>query len=92
MKNNGKPRNGNYIEISDGLSDGDTVYVEAQTQADAAGGLLSSLFGGQQFNQPGGNMPGGGSFDPGSMGERGNWGGRDGSSGGNRPSMGGGNG
>ena len=88
--------NGNYIEITDGLSDGDTVYVEVETTADTAGGLFGSLFGGRQFNQPGGgNMPGGdrGSFAPSSMGERGDWGNRSGdSSGGNRPDMGGGNG
>ena len=55
--------NGNYIEITDGLSDGDTVYVEAQVTDSGSTNLLSSLFGGQQFNQPqgapGGNRQGG---------------------------------
>ena len=67
--------NGNYIEISEGLKDGDEVYVEAETEVSTAASLLSGLFGGQQFNQPaGGNMPGG---------ERGNFN-RDGSEGGYR--------
>lgn len=81
--------NGNYIEITDGLSDGDEVYVEVETTATGgAAGLLGSLFGGQQFNAPqggpGGSMPGGGdfSFDSGSMpdfssGERPSFGGGD---------------
>ncbi len=60
--------NGNYIEITDGLSDGDEVYVEVETTAtNGAAGLLSGLFGGRQFNQPQGGpggMPGGNSgFD-----------------------------
>ena len=87
--------NGNYIEIADGLNDGDTVYVEVQTSTEAAGGLFAGLFGSQQFNQPSGGMPGGerGNFDPSSMGERGDWGNRGGdSSGSSQPSMGGGNG
>ena len=67
--------NGNYIEITSGLSDGDEVYVEAKAEETSSGGLLSGLFGGQQFNQPqggpGGNMPG----------ERGNWSGGERSSG-----------
>ncbi len=85
--------NGNYIEITDGLSDGDEVFVEAKAEESTSGGLLSGLFGSQQFNQPTGgpgNMPGGGNFDRGS-GERGNWQGRDGSSSGSQSSRGGGN-
>ena len=67
--------NGNYIEISEGLKDGDEVYVEAETEVSTAASLLSGLFGGEQFNQPaGGNMPGG---------ERGNFN-RDGGEGGYR--------
>ena len=71
--------NGNYIEITSGLSDGDQVYAEAKVEETSSGGLLSGLFGGQQFNQPqggpGGNMPG----------ERGNWSGERGNwSGGER--------
>ncbi len=78
--------NGNYIEVTDGLSDGDEVYVEVETVATGgASGLLGGLFGGQQFNAPQGGpggMPGGGSFDGGSMpdfssGERPSFGGGD---------------
>ena len=78
--------NGNYIEITDGLSAGDEVFVEVQTTAtSAAGGLLGGLFGGQQFNAPQGGPGGGGgdfSFDGGSMpdfssGERPSFGGGD---------------
>ena len=50
--------NGNYIEITDGLSEGDAVYVEAKVTEEASGGLLSGLFGGQQFNAPSGGGPG----------------------------------
>ena len=78
--------NGNYIEVTEGLSDGDEVYVEAETEeTSAAAGLLGGLFGGQQFNQPQGG-PGGferGSRDGTSSGDRPGW------SGGERP--GGGN-
>ena len=79
--------NGNYIEITDGLSDGDEVYAEAKTETvSGVAGLFGSLFGGQQFNQPQGGMQGG-NFERGSResgaGERPNW------SGGERP--GGGN-
>ena len=52
--------NGNYIEITEGLSDGDEVYAEAKaTETGGVTSLFSGLFGGQQFNQPQGNMPGG---------------------------------
>ena len=84
--------NGNYIEITSGLSDGDEVYVEAKAEETSSGGLLSGLFGSQQFNQPpsgpGGNMPDRGNFN----GERGNWNGgeRSSGSGGQRSSSGGG--
>ena len=79
--------NGNYIEITEGLSDGDEVFVEAKAEETTSTGLLGGLFGGQQFNQPqggpGGNMPGGDM--PGGERERGNWQGREGgSNGGNR--------
>ncbi len=77
--------NGNYLEVTDGLSDGDEVYVEVETvTTSAAAGLLGGLFGGQQFNAPQGGpsgMPGGGSFDRDSMPDF---------SGGERPSFGGG--
>ena len=60
--------NGNYVEIKSGLKDGDTVYVEAEVEAESAvGGLLSGLFGSQQFNMPGG-MGGGAMPDFSSMG------------------------
>ncbi|MBQ8109583.1 MAG: HlyD family efflux transporter periplasmic adaptor subunit [Clostridia bacterium] len=83
--------NGNYIEITDGLADGDEVYVEAETTETAAS-LLSGLFGGRQFNQAaGGGMPGGdrGGASRESTGERG--GNAPGGSG-SRPGAGGGNG
>ena len=75
--------NGNYIEITDGLSDGDEVYVEAEVEQ-ASTNLLAGLFGARQFNQPtgGGNNRGGNMSGAG--GERGNWSGT-GGSGGNRP-------
>ena len=38
--------NDNYVEITSGLEDGDTVYGLEQTQTSSGGGLLSSLFGG----------------------------------------------
>ena len=90
--------NGNYIEITDGLSDGDEVFVEAKVEETSSGGLLSGLFGGQQFNAPSGgpgNMPSGfnpGDFDPSSFrGGSGGSGGFGGSgSSGQRPSRDGG--
>ena len=55
--------NGNYIEITEGLSDHDTVYAQTKVKDSGSTNLLSSLFGGQQFNQPqgapGGNRQGG---------------------------------
>ena len=88
--------NGNYIEITSGLSDGDEVYVEAKAEETTSGGLLSGLFGGQQFNQPQGGPgggPGGGNWN----GDRGNWNGdrgnggeRSSGSGGQRGTSGGG--
>ena len=88
--------NGNYIEITSGRSDGDEVYVEAKAEETSSGGLLSGLFGGQQFNQPQGGPgggPGGGNWN----GDRGNWNGdrgnggeRSSGSGGQRGTSGGG--
>ncbi len=78
--------NGNYIEITDGLTDGDEVYVEVETTAvSGAAGLLSGLFGGTRFNQSRGSQrSGGGSggFDRSNMpdfssGERPSFGGGD---------------
>ena len=82
--------NGNYIEITEGLSDGDEVYVEAKATEAESKGLLGGLFGGAQFNQPQGGpggMPGGGSMPDFASGERPSFGDR----GGDRPSFGGGN-
>lgn len=81
--------NGNYIEITDGLKDGDEVYAEAKADQ-SSGGLFAGMFGSQRFNATSGNMPGGNM--PGDFPDRGNWSGRDGSSGGDRPGFGGGNG
>lgn len=93
--------NGNYVEITEGLSDGDTVYVEVEeVTVSGTASLLSGLFGGQQFNQ----MPGGGggmggfSFDSGSMPDFSSFGGSDfsgfggGGSGGGSGGFGGGGG
>lgn len=46
--------NDNYVEITSGLKDGDTVYAEVK-EAASAGGLFSSL-----FSNLGGGMPGSG--------------------------------
>ena len=88
--------NGNYIEVTEGLADGDEVYVEAKVEETTSGGLLGSLFGGQRFNQPQsgpGRMPGGGNMPDFSSGERPSFSGgeRPSFSGGERPSFGGGN-
>ncbi len=72
--------NGKYVEIKSGLSDGDTVYVVAETTTSTSGvaSMLSSLFGGNQFTPEMGEM-GGGNFNPGSMDGSGMGGGRGGS-------------
>lgn len=88
--------NGNYVEIKDGVKDGDTVYVVAE-KTESTGlvsSLMSGVFGGTQINgMGGGNMPSfggsGGSmpnFDSGSMPSFG------GGSGGGNGGSGGGNG
>ncbi len=67
--------NGNYVEIKSGLKDGDEVYVETEvsTASSGLGGLMSSLFGGQQMTPPRGrdSMSFGdrdfSNFDPGNM-------------------------
>ena len=87
--------NGNYIEIVEGLSDGDEVYVEAKETETSSNGLFGSLFGTQQFNQPQGGMPGGGNFERGNRsgdysGRSGGTGGT-GGTGGQRQGFGGGN-
>ncbi|MGN0803449.1 MAG: efflux RND transporter periplasmic adaptor subunit [Candidatus Faecivicinus sp.] len=52
--------NGNYVEIVNGLSEGDVVYVEAEMTVEGSGlgGLLSGLFGSQQMNPPSGSTGG----------------------------------
>lgn len=66
--------NGSYVEIRSGLSDGDTVYVEAQEEETATG--LLSLFSGLQRNQ----------FNA-ERGNRGNWNRENAGGDGNMPSM-----
>lgn len=94
--------NGNYVEIKSGLKDGDEVFVEAEVETtNAVSGLLSGLFGSQQFNAPGGmgggQMPSFGSGQMpdfssmgGSMPDFSSMGNRSGGSGGNRSSGSGG--
>lgn len=87
--------NGNYVEIISGLANGDEVFVEVEQETTSAmGGLLSGLFGGQQFN--GGGMPGGMSGGRGGMDFSGDFGGEmpsfGGGEGGGMPSFGGGEG
>ena len=48
--------NGNYVEVKEGLEEGQTVYVVAKTEEQDSG-LLSGLFGTQQVNMPSGGMP-----------------------------------
>ena len=67
--------NGNYIEVTEGLNDGDEVYAEAKETETASTGLFGALFGAQQFNQPQGG-PGGNFGGP--NGEHGNWNGNQG--------------
>lgn len=47
--------NGNYVEIKEGVQDGETVYAVAKTTEDASGlnSLFSSMFCSQQVNTPG---------------------------------------
>lgn len=63
--------NGNYVEITSGLSDGDEVFAEVEEEsASAVSGLLSGLFGGQRFNGSMGGMNGGRGGQMPDMGER----------------------
>ena len=50
--------NGNYVEIREGVSDGETVYVVVVEEETTVGGILAGLFGSQQVNAPSG-MPSG---------------------------------
>ena len=61
--------NGNYVEIKEGIEDGETVYAVAEQEEELTGlaSLFSSLFSRQRVNRPsgmgsGGSMPGSGSF------------------------------
>ena len=49
--------NGNYVEIREGVSDGETVYAVAKKDETATGlnAMFSSMFGSQQVNTPGRN-------------------------------------
>lgn len=49
--------NGNYVEIKDGLKDGDTVYTVVEQETDTVSNMFAGLFGGQRIM--GGNMGGG---------------------------------
>lgn len=62
--------NGNYVEIKEGITDGEVVYKIAEKTEESSGlaSLFSGMFGSQQVNQP---MPGA-SFGSGSGGTR-NW-------------------
>ncbi len=66
--------NGNYVEVKEGLSEGQTVYAVAEAEEETS--LLAQLFGSQQVNTPG------------SRGGQSNNGGRNGGSTGERPSGG----
>ena len=57
--------NGNYVEIKEGLADGDTVYVVAKKE-ESETGLFAGLFGTTQVNAPAGGFPGGGGGGSGS--------------------------
>ena len=74
--------NDNYVEITSGLADGDTVYVVEETQVSSAGGLLGSLFGGGGGMPGGGEMPDGMDFGGGEMPDMSSFGGRGGGGGG----------
>ena len=64
--------NGNYVEITEGLTSGDTVFVEVQAETTSTASLLSSLFGRQSFMGGGGSRPSSGSGSGGSGGS-GSW-------------------
>jgi multidrug efflux pump subunit AcrA (membrane-fusion protein) len=97
--------NGNYVEIKDGVTSGETVYKVAEKEEEATGlaALFSGLFTNRQVNRPGsrsggsgggfggGNMPdfGSGDFPSFGGGSGGFPGGSGGSGGSSRPSNGG---
>ena len=88
--------NGNYVEIKDGVTSGETVYKIAKKEEEATGlaALFSGLFTNRQVNRPGSNRNGSG-FGGGNMPDFGSGGfpggsGSGGSGGGSsRPSNGG---
>ena len=51
--------NGNYVEIREGLSEGETVYAIARKE-ESDGGFFAGLFGTTQVNAPSGGFQGGG--------------------------------
>ncbi len=58
--------NGNYVEIKEGVTDGETVYAVAEKEEELTGlaGLFSNLFTNRQVNRPGRSGSGGsGGFD-----------------------------
>ena len=90
--------NGNYVEIKEGISDGEIVYVVAKNDesTSALTGLLSGLFGSQRVNAPTGGMQnrnfGSGSGFGGGSGMPSNFGGGSGGGSGGMPNFGGGSG
>lgn len=93
--------NGNYVEIKDGVTSGETVYKIAEKEEEATGlaALFSGLFTNRQVNRPGSGRNGNSGFGGGSMPDFGSGnmpdfsggfpGGGSGGSGGSRPSNGG---
>ncbi|MBR6442072.1 MAG: HlyD family efflux transporter periplasmic adaptor subunit [Clostridia bacterium] len=88
--------NGNYVEIKEGVTSGETVYKIAEKEEETTGlaGLLSGLFTNRQVNRPGrsgsggsggGNMPDFSNMDFSNMPSGGFPGGSGGSSGGGFP-------
>ena len=85
--------NGNYVEIREGVTDGETVYAVAEKEEELTGlaGLFSNMFSNQRVNrrnwQGGGSTPGSGNYTPpdGATGGDGNWPGRNSNDGSSRP-------
>lgn len=81
-------KNDDYVQITDGLTAGDTVYAKQETETTTAslfGSMLSGLGGGQSggsSNRPSGNWPSGGGSGNWSGGSRSGSGSGSGSSGG----------
>ncbi|MCQ2457532.1 MAG: HlyD family efflux transporter periplasmic adaptor subunit [Clostridia bacterium] len=77
--------NGNYVEIREGLQNGDEVYSEVKVETNTAAGLLMNLFGGRNFMGGGRNNTNNNNRN----GQQNNWGSFGGGNGTNR--TGGGN-